>query len=310
MSKIAEKKSWLQLVCSATKKYHEEIEAQMESAGSLSITWQDAKDEPVLEPLPGETPLWNNLVITALFEAETDLSSLTKQLNTNQSKWEITSIHTEVVANQDWERVWMKDFHPMCFGDNLWIIPSTTEPLDIAKIQNNSNNPTSIILDPGLAFGTGTHPTTALCLEWLDQNPPKDLSVVDYGCGSGILAVAAAKLGATHIIATDIDPQALTATKENTRRNQIALDKIPCYLPEGCPVEAVDLVLANILCGPLVELYPRLSALVKPNGRIVISGLLEKQKEDIIEKYSVDFSNFEVKQLGDWVRVSATKNSN
>ena len=305
-----QKKSWLQLVCSASKKHHELIETEMESAGALSITWQDAEDEPVLEPLPGETPLWSHLIITALFDAEVDLTSLTEILNKNQSNWEITSVHTEVVNNQDWERVWMKDFHPMCFGENLWIIPSTTDLDEIKNVQKNSSNPTSIILDPGLAFGTGTHPTTALCLEWLDQNPPKDLTVVDYGCGSGILAVAAAKLGATSIMATDIDPQALTATKENMRRNRIDLEKIPCYLPEDCPDIRVDLVLANILCGPLIELYPRLSAYVKPSGRIVISGLLATQKEDIIEAYSADFSDFKVKQLDDWIRISATKNIN
>ncbi len=303
-------KSWLQLICSASNKHHESIEAEMESTGAISITWQDAEDEPVLEPLPGETPLWRNLIITALFESDINLSTLTQTLINNQSNWEISSVDTEVVKNQDWERVWMKDFHPMCFGENLWIVPSTTDLLDVKKLQNNSPNPTSIILDPGLAFGTGTHPTTALCLEWLDKNPPKDLTVVDYGCGSGILAVAAAKLGAKHIIATDIDPQALTATKENMRRNQITSDKIPCYLPGDCPEDTVDIVLANILCGPLQELYPRLSSYVKPGGHIVISGLLTTQKEDIIKTYSADFSNFKVKQLDDWIRISATKNTN
>ena len=301
------KESWLQLICSASKQHHELIEAEMESAGALSITWQDAEDEPVLEPLPGETPLWNNLIITALFESDVDLSPLTEKLISKQQNWEITNVETEVVKNQDWERVWMKDFHPMCFGENLWIIPSTTDLSTVEMLQKNSTNPTSIILDPGLAFGTGTHPTTALCLEWLDQNPPKDLTAVDYGCGSGILAVAAAKLGAKSIIATDIDPQALTATKENMRRNQITPDKIPCYLPEDCPQEAVDIVLANILCGPLTELYPRLSAYVKPGGRIVISGLLATQKEDIIETYSAEFYDFKVKQLDDWIRISANK---
>ena len=301
-------KTWLQLVCSASKKHHESIEDAMDSAGALSITWQDAKDEPVLEPLPGETPLWEDLVITALFDANTDLSFLQKQLKEQQSKWQITKFHVEVVHDQDWERVWMKDFHPMCFGENLWIIPSNTDQAEVEELQQGSNNPTSIFLDPGLAFGTGTHPTTALCLEWLDQNPPRNLTVVDYGCGSGVLAVAAAKLGATRIVATDIDPQALTATKENMLRNQIPAETIPCFLPEDCPLETVDLVIANILCGPLVELYPRLSALIKPAGRIVISGLLEEQKEDIIETYSADFSQFEIKQLDNWIRISATKN--
>ena len=300
-------KTWLQLVCSASKNHHESIEAAMESAGALSISWQDAEDEAVLEPLPGETPLWKNLIITALFDAQTDLSNLQAQLKAQQSAWEITSVHLETLHDQVWERVWMDNFHPMRFGDNLWIIPSNIDQAEIVKVQRNTAKPSTIILDPGLAFGTGTHPTTALCLEWLDQNPPHDLTLVDYGCGSGILALAAAKQGARHIIATDIDPQALTATKENMRRNNIDAEKIHCVLPNDCPQEAVDVVLANILCGPLIELYPTLSALVKPAGKIVISGLLETQKDDIIKAYSSQFSNFQLKQKQDWIRITASK---
>jgi len=303
---MTSKKTWLQLVCRAAKQHHEQIEAEMEIAGALSITWQDAEDNPVLEPLPGETPLWDSLIITALFDADTNLSHLNEQLTNNKSTWHIQSFHTEVLQDQEWERVWMKDFHPMSFGENLWIIPSNTATSEIEKI-TEGGNATTILLDPGLAFGTGTHPTTALCLEWLDQNPPKGLTVVDYGCGSGILAVAAEKLGATRIIATDIDPQALTATKDNMLRNNIDADKIPCYLPEDCPKEPVDLVLANILCGPLLELFPQLSALVSKGGKIVISGLLEKQKQSIIETYSTHFIDFNVSQQGDWIRISATK---
>jgi len=278
----------------------------MESAGALSITWNDAKDDPVLEPLPGETPLWDHLIITALFDADTDLNPLNQKLTVNKTSWDIQNVETEVIQDQDWERVWMEDFHPMRFGDNLWIVPSNYDSSEVTDIQKASN-PTTILLDPGLAFGTGTHPTTALCLEWLDQNPPKDLTAIDFGCGSGILAVAAIKLGASEVVATDIDPQALIATKENMSRNQISAEKIPCYLPEEMPENAVDLVLANILCGPLLELFPQLSALVKRGGKIIISGLLETQKDDIINTYSSKFANFEVKQLGDWIRISATK---
>ena len=299
-------KTWLQLICNASKSYHESIEDEMNASGALSITWQDAEDNPVLEPLPGETPLWDNLIITALFDAGTDLSHLTQQLITNKSAWKIIDFHTEVLQDQVWERVWMKDFHPMRFGKNLWIIPSNTATLDVEEIKKRDES-TTILLDPGLAFGTGTHPTTALCLEWLDENPPAGLSVVDFGCGSGILAVVAAKLGATHIIATDIDPQALTATKDNSLRNQISANKIQCFLPEDCPQDPADLVLANILCGPLVELFEQLSTLVNKGGKIVISGLLESQKQNIIDTYSAHFIDFIVKQQGDWIRISATK---
>ena len=208
----------------------------------------------------------------------------------------------ETLEDQDWERVWMKDFHPIQFGEKLWIYPSNYE---IPK--NTPDNHTYIHLDPGLAFGTGTHPTTALCLEWLDQNSCKDLSAVDYGCGSGILAVAATKLGATHINATDIDPQALIATKDNMLRNNIPVDKISCYLPDDCPQKEHDLVLANILCGPLIELFPIISSLTRSGGTLVLSGLLEEQQFDLIETYSALFTNFEVKSLDGWVRIAATR---
>ncbi len=297
---MTSKKSWLQLICQTSKHDNKAIENVMEGAGALSITWQDAKDNPVLEPLPGETPLWDNLIITALFDSDTDLQPLIDVLDAHKKDWDIQAFHIESLQDQDWERVWMKDYRPMKFGDNLWIYPSNFEMPDDDSIK--------IHLDPGLAFGTGTHPTTALCLEWLDQNAPEGLSVIDYGCGSGILAVAAAKLGANHIVATDIDPQGLVATNENMIRNGIYEETIHCYLPENCPQEPVDLMLANILCGPLVNLYPTLYSLTKPAGKIVLSGILKEQKDQIINTYSSGFINFEVKTMDDWVRISAVRN--
>jgi len=292
---------WLQLVCYTQEQHVEAIESAMEESNALSITLQDKFDTPVLEPLPGELRLWKDLIITALFDFNTDLSSLSELLETNTEAWNIDKFIIETVEDQDWERVWMKDFHPMRFGENLWIYPSNCDFPDDDSVK--------ILLDPGLAFGTGTHPTTALCLEWLDQNPPKDQTVIDYGCGSGILALAAAKLGASQIIAIDIDPQALTATKDNMQRNNIAAEKIPCYLPDDCPTAPVDLLLANILCGPLNELFPLFTSLTKKGGKLVLSGLLSEQQQQIIDTYSVDFKDFEVKQLDDWVRISAIKSS-
>ena len=292
-------KSWLQCICHTTKKASQTLEKVFEGAGALSITWQDAKDNPVLEPLPGETPLWDSLVITALFEADADLTALTDVLDAHRDDWEIQQYSIEPLQDQVWERVWMKDYHPMKFGDNLWIYPSNHPMPD--------DNSVKIHLDPGLAFGTGTHPTTALCLEWLDQNPPHQLDVFDYGCGSGVLAIAAAKLGAKHIVATDIDPQGLTATLDNMQRNDIPDSAIERCLPEDCPDAQADLMIANILCGPLIELHPQLSALTKKNGLIVLSGILSEQQESIIETYSSDFKNFDVKILDNWVRISATK---
>ena len=296
---MSDKKTWLQLICHTSKGSNEDIEAAMEAAGALSITYQDAEDNPVLEPLPGETPLWNELIITALFDADANLDSLSKTLNRNKTLWNVKEFYIETLEDQDWERVWMKDFHPMRFGDNLWIYPSNYEIPDDDSVK--------IHLDPGLAFGTGTHPTTALCLEWLDQNPPKKLNLVDYGCGSGILAVAAIKLGAAHVSAIDIDPQGLTATKDNMLRNSVHEDMISCYLPDDYSGKQSDLVMANILCGPLIELYPLLSSLTRPKGSLVLSGILEEQKDQILETYSSNFENFDVKMIDGWVRISATR---
>jgi ribosomal protein L11 methyltransferase len=299
---MPKKNSWLQLICQTSKKHHQIIEDEMEGTGALSITWQDAKDNPVLEPLPGEQRLWDDLIITALFDKKSDLSHLSKILETQKSNWEIEAFHIETLEDQDWERVWMKDFHPIRFGEKLWIYPSNYE-----IPHENPDNYVFIHLDPGLAFGTGTHPTTALCLEWLDQNPPQDLKVVDYGCGSGILAVAAIKLGASHVTATDIDPQALIATQDNMLRNKISADKITGYLPADCPQQSVDLVLANILCGPLLELFPIISSLTRSGGKLVLSGLLEDQQTDLVNTYSTSFTDFEVNTLDGWIRISATK---
>ena len=292
---------WLQLVCYTQENSAEAIESAMEDSNALSITLQDKFDTPVLEPLPGEVRLWKDLIITALFDYDTDLTDLSELLSKNTETWNIDKFNIETVEDQDWERVWMKDFHPMKFGENLWIYPSNYEIPEDDSVK--------ILLDPGLAFGTGTHPTTALCLEWLDNNPPLNETVIDYGCGSGILALAANKLGASQIIAIDIDPQALIATKDNMQRNSIAADKIACYLPEDCPSEAVDVLMANILCGPLNELFPLFSSLTRNGGKLILSGLLSEQQQQIIETYSADFENFEVKQLGDWVRISAIKSS-
>ena len=299
---MPEDNSWLQLICHTSKKHHQIIEDEMESAGALSITWQDAKDNPVLEPLPGEQRLWDHLIITALFDKDVDLSHLSSTLESKKADWNIEKFHIETLEDQDWERVWMKDFHPIRFGEKLWIYPSNYE-----IPEENPDDHVFIHLDPGLAFGTGTHPTTALCLEWLDRNPPKDLTVVDYGCGSGILAVAAIKLGAEHIVATDIDPQALIATKDNMLRNTISDEKITGYLPDDCPQQSVDLVLANILCGPLLELFPVISSLTRSGGKLVLSGLLEEQQTDLVKTYSTSFTDFEVKTLDGWIRISATK---
>ncbi len=289
---------WQQIICRTQKSDQAALSEALDNAGAVSITYQDAADQPVLEPLPGETPLWDDIIITGLFKADSAIAAILFNLRDNPL-WQLKSLHTEVLEEQNWERAWMKDFHPMQFGKNLWIYPSW------ANIPNDDS--VKILLDPGLAFGTGTHPTTALCLEWLDQYPPTDKQVIDYGCGSGVLAVAAAKLGAKSIDATDIDPQALLATADNMQRNQIDPTLIRHYLPEQLPQCTADLLIANILLGPLVELADTLLNLVKPNGYLVLSGILASQKEAILSAYSAQLTQIELKQSGDWLRISGKR---
>ena len=291
---------WLQLICQTARDTESLVSEAAENMGAASITLSDAGDSPVLEPLPNETPLWDDIVVTILFREEEKflIDSLQQQLEENKTDWKISNIHQEELEEQQWERVWMDDFHPMKFGDNLWIYPSWSEIPDDDSVK--------IKLDPGLAFGTGTHPTTALCMEWLDQNHPKNLTVVDYGCGSGILAIAAIKLGAKHVLATDIDPQALVATQDNNLKNDISDGLIDCCLPEHMPESVkVDLMLANILCGPLIELSETLCSMTKGGGHIVLSGIIEEQKELLNEEYSKYCNDIKFATIEGWVRMTA-----
>ena len=290
---------WLQLICQTARDLESLVSEAAESMGAVSVTLSDAGDNPVLEPLPNETPLWDDIIITALFRGEDKhlIDLLEQHLENHKSEWKVSNIHQEVLEEQQWERVWMDDFHPMKFGENLWIYPSWTEIPD--------DNSIKIKLDPGLAFGTGTHPTTSLCLEWLDHNPPKDLLVIDYGCGSGILAIAAIKLGATHVVATDIDPQALTATQDNQAKNNISEGEISRFLPEDLPNIKADLILANILCGPLIELAGTLCSMTKSRGRVILSGILEKQVPLLNQSYSPYCDDIQFATSDGWVRMTA-----
>jgi ribosomal protein L11 methyltransferase len=259
----------------------ESIEDLLLELGALSTSLEDAGDHTLLEPLPGETPVWPEAVVSGLFEDDADAAAITLALSTLLGIAPGT-IAREDVEERDWVRAWMDDFRPMRFGERLWIVPTGYEPPDPEAV--------NLLLDPGLAFGTGTHPTTALCLEWLDAHPPVDASVIDYGCGSGVLAIAALRLGARHCIGVDLDPQALIATRANARRNDIADERLPVCLPEDLHAGPVDLVMANILSGPLVELAPVLGRLVRPGGRLILSGLLEEQAETVKAAYGDGFT--------------------
>lgn len=288
--------SWQQLVCHTTSHHQDAVVDTMEASGAVSITWQDAEDDPILEPKPGEMRLWDNLVVTALYEEKTDLTPLLSVLEARKTDWQIQSLRQETIEDQAWERAWMEGFQPMRFGERLWIYPSWYETPDDGSVK--------LLLDPGLAFGTGTHPTTALCLEWLDGQDMDGKSVLDYGCGSGILAIAALKLGATQAIGTDIDPQALQATQDNAVRNGISLDALPTCYPEQLPCRLYDVVMANILAGPLVELAPKLLDSLRPGGLLVLSGILAEQAESIAAAYENALDDFTITQQEDWIRVT------
>lgn len=291
--------SWRQLVCHTASRFQDEIVEHMEAADAVSITWQDAEDDPILEPRPGEMRLWDNLVITALYEEDADLDPLLLTLEVHKTDWRITSLTVETVEDQPWERAWMDSFQPMCFGKRLWIYPSWHELPD--------DNSIKLLLDPGLAFGTGTHPTTALCLEWLDGQELVGKKVLDYGCGSGILAIAALKLGANLAVGVDIDPQALQATQDNAGRNGVQPALLPVYFPQDLPDRQYDVVMANILADPLQELAPALLAALRPGGHLVLSGILAEQADGIRNTYQAVLNNFAIVQKEGWIRVTGTR---
>lgn len=291
--------SWLQLKLETTAEYAEDITVFLNLMGAAAVTFADSADQALLEPELNTTPLWDEVTILSLFKPEINSDKIINFLKMNFANDAICHYDTEILPENNWERAWLKDFHPMQFGKNLWICPSLLTPPD--------PNAVNIILDPGLAFGTGTHPTTALCLEWLDVNPPHDKNVIDYGCGSGILAIAALKLGANNVWAVDHDEQALTATQVNAERNNIDINNLHTLLPtEFKPFEA-DLLIANILTNPLIELSSLFAQCVKPNGKLVLSGILASQIDTLKDAYSRYFSINHIVQKDDWIRIEGTK---
>lgn len=286
----------------------EPFEEALLAAGALSITLQDAADNPVLEPAPGTTPLWPSVQIKALFAAAADRDVIAALLKAELAQ-PLPALSFESIADRAWEREWLKDFHPMRFGRRLWICPAGQRPA-AAELPSETPDaglePCFIDLDPGLAFGTGTHPTTALCLEWLDGAALAGKAVIDYGCGSGVLAIAALKLGAAHALAVDIDPQAVIATADNAQRNGVADRLRVCTVAEMTAAPA-DVLLANILAEPLVTLAPSLAALVKPGGHLVLSGLLTHQAPQVATPYQPWFDIDPVAIREDWARLSGKR---
>ncbi|TFH88113.1 50S ribosomal protein L11 methyltransferase [Billgrantia azerbaijanica] len=277
---------WLQLKARVAPDQAELLEELLLTEGATAITLQDAHDDPVFEPERGTTPLWDETVLTGLYD---DLEGLEAMRERLAAAWAeampgepCPEIEHELVADRDWEREWMDDFQPLRMGERLWIVPSWHAPPEPDAV--------NLHLDPGLAFGTGTHPTTALCLAWLDalavQGELEGHTVLDVGTGSGILAIAALKLGAVHATGSDIDPQALAASRDNAARNGIDDTAFHLCYPEQLSGEhRFPIVVANILAGPLVELAPTLAGHVAPDGRLALSGILEGQAQEVLEAY-------------------------
>jgi ribosomal protein L11 methyltransferase len=291
---------WLELSIRCTRRDWPRIESALEEIGALSVTLLDAEDEPILEPGPGETPLWRELRANALFDAGADRRGIGAVLQELVPWFDPARLEFREVADADWTRAWMDQYQPMRFGRRLWIYPSTIEPPQDADA-------VVVRLDPGLAFGTGTHPTTALCLEWLDGLDLAGARVLDYGCGSGVLAIAALKLGAAAALALDNDPQALAATMENARRNDIDVSRLVVRDPADGAVDSHDVVVANILAGALLLLEPVLAAACRPGGRIALSGILREQADAVRGAYTGHFADLRITEREGWVRIDGIR---
>lgn len=289
---------WLQIRLAITPDQASVLEDQLLELGAVSVTFMDAEDQPIFEPDLGTTPLWSHTHLLALFEDGTDGDAVLAHLSLLRGG-ELPEHQVERIEDQDWERSWMDNFHPMRFGRRLWIVPSWHQAPEPDAV--------NLLLDPGLAFGTGTHPTTALCLEWLDGQDLNDCTVLDFGCGSGILAIAALLLGAPRAVGTDIDPQALEASRDNAARNGIDPARFPVYLPADLPPQAADVVVANILAGPLVQLAPTITAQVAPGGRLALSGILAEQAEEVRAAYAGAFELDPTAEKDGWVRISGVR---
>jgi ribosomal protein L11 methyltransferase len=285
----------------------EQVEDACLAAGALSVTYTDQRDDAILEPAPGEFRLWPATRLEALFDAAaaepTRLVALAARIGVPLACLELAHL-----ADRAWEREWLRDFQPMRFGRRLWICPTASTPPAAADGDGDSN--VIVRLDPGLAFGTGTHPTTALCLEWLEAQIRPGGSpgprMTDYGCGSGILAIAALRLGAVRAAAFDIDGQALTATADNAAANGVAGALDIVARDADLPHDA-DLLVANILAGPLIELAPRFAELCRPGGRLALAGLLDEQAAEVGARYARWFEIAPAGRRAGWTLLAGSR---
>ncbi|MEX1221184.1 MAG: 50S ribosomal protein L11 methyltransferase [Idiomarina sp.] len=289
---------WIQLTVAASELHAPQVGTMLQANGAQAVTYRDAQDNPIFEPPLGEVLYWQETLVTGLFPAETNLQPVLQKLKQSAIFRDNFSYKTDPLEDKDWEREWMDNFHPIQCGDRLWICPSWRDVPNPDAV--------NVMLDPGMAFGTGTHPTTAQCLTWLDGQDLTGKTVVDFGCGSGILGIAALKLGAGQVIGIDIDQQALIATRENAERNGVA-EGMQVYLPSQQPTLEADIVLANVLAGPLQELADIISAYVKPEGDLVMSGILERQIGAVQSAYEPLFRFTPPQIQDDWVMLTARR---
>ena len=299
---------WLQIHITVDQAQVDFTETLLSSLGAVSVTLDDAENQDLLEPLPGETPLWNKVIVTGIYaqeddEEEIDVAALETFIRAQLPE---APIRHEFLEDQAWERTWMDAYEPIQISEKFWIVPEWMEAPEADAV--------NIKLDPGLAFGTGNHASTFLCLQWLGKTDVKDKIVIDYGCGSGILAVAALLLGAKYAYATDIDPQAVLATKQNAELNGV-LDRLYVGLPEEFNAELgeqkADVFVANILAGPLMMLEPEFAELVKPKAEFALAGVIEEQVADVTSIYSKHFDILEVeKRDKHWCRISGKRHKN
>ena len=288
--------SWLRIVVDANRDEGPAIETVLEQHDAVSVSYEDRADEPVFELQPGETPLWSEIRVTGLFPEDVSASDILEAIESSLGHALLDS-RVEKLADQDWERVWLDRFQPTEVGQNLWICPTHLEAPDPDAV--------TIFIDPGLAFGSGTHPTTAMCLDWLSHQDLGDCSILDYGCGSGILAIAALKLGARQAWAIDIDPRALEVTKENALINGVS-ERLHTCLPGETKKMEFDFLVANILSGPLIELATTFHELLKPGGRIALSGILASQTGEVQDAYAGSF-NLIANQRDGWTLLSGAR---
>jgi len=289
---------WMQITVEINKDQADFVSEILMGLDCLSVTFSDTYDNAIFEPPVGKTPLWQDTTIKALFDKDVDQAHVQSVL---LQLCQIENTSFELLKDRVWEDECKKDFHAMRFGQRLWICPSWE---DASKL---SDDAVVINMDPGLAFGTGTHQTTDLCLQYLDKNPPINQNVIDYGSGTGVLAIAAVKLGAKKAIAIDNDPQAVLATIDNVKANHAEDWVTVLHSDKEKQLDKVDLLIANILANPLVGLCQHFSELIKSGGKITLSGILQEQLDMVLEAYSENFGDLKVKQKDEWCRVDGVR---